>query len=196
MDATAAHADLFVHLRIVIGVVMGLSITRLLTGVARFVQHPARQRLYLVHFGWVLFLLLSIVHFWWFEFGLSRIEQWTFELYFFVICYAILFFFIATLLFPDAMEEFSGHADYFHARQRWFYGFLSCIFLVDLVDTALKGMEHFQSLGIEYPIRQIIFFILSLIAIAVRNRRYHFTFVAVGLIYQASWILRQFEIWS
>jgi hypothetical protein len=57
-------------------------------------------------------------------------------------------------------------------------------------------MEHFQSLGIEYPIRQIIFFILSLIAIAVRNRRYHFTFVAVGLIYQASWILRQFEIWS
>jgi hypothetical protein len=124
MDAAKPQADLFVHLRIIIGVVTGLCITRLLTGLARFVQHPARQRLYLVHFGWVLFLLLAIVHFWWFEFGLSRIQRWTFEIYFFVICYAILFFFISTLLFPDGMEEFSGYADYFHARQRWFYGLL------------------------------------------------------------------------
>jgi hypothetical protein len=33
----------------------------------------------------------SSVHFWWFEFGLERIEVWTFEVYFFVICYAALF---------------------------------------------------------------------------------------------------------
>jgi DMSO/TMAO reductase YedYZ heme-binding membrane subunit len=87
MDQQLAH-DQFIHIRIIIGIVTGLTVTRLLTGRARFVQHPSRDRIYLVHLGWALFLLLAIVHFWWFEFGLARIEVWTFEVYFFVICYA------------------------------------------------------------------------------------------------------------
>jgi len=56
--------DQFIHIRIIIGIATGLSVTRLLTGLARFVQHPARERIYLVHLGWALFLLLAIVHFW------------------------------------------------------------------------------------------------------------------------------------
>jgi hypothetical protein len=38
---------------------LGLGITRLLTGIAQFVQHPQRQRVYWVHLGWVLFMLVS-----------------------------------------------------------------------------------------------------------------------------------------
>ena len=43
------------------------------------------------------FLLLSVIHFWWFEFGLSRIETWTFPFYFFVLSYAALFVFICAM---------------------------------------------------------------------------------------------------
>jgi hypothetical protein len=28
------------------------------------------------------------------------------------------------------------------------------MFLTDLIDTAIKGREHFASLGLEYPIRR------------------------------------------
>jgi hypothetical protein len=83
-------------------------VTRLLTGLARFVQHSVRDRIYLAHLAWAFFLLLAIVHFWWFEFGLQRIGVWTFEIYLFVICYAALFFFLVALLFPDRMDEYSG----------------------------------------------------------------------------------------
>jgi hypothetical protein len=193
MDPQLAH-DQFIHIRIIIGIVTGLSVTRLLTGLARFVQHPVRDRIYLVHLGWALFLLLAIVHFWWFEFGLQRIEVWTFEIYVFVICYAALFFFVCALLFPDRMDEYSGFAEYFHSRQKWFYGLLGALFLADLLDTAIKGLEHFSTYGLGYPIRQGVLCALSIAAMFIADRRYHGAFVVVALAAEAYWILSQFQV--
>jgi hypothetical protein len=139
-------------------------------------------------------MLLAIIHFWWYEFGLSTIRHWTFQLYFFVILYAVLFATIASLLFPDRMEEYSGFEDYFQSRRKWFYGLLTLIFLVDVVDTAIKGASHFYSLGIEYPIRQAAFAICSIIAMFVASKTYQAIFVVVGVIYQISWILRLFDV--
>lgn len=187
----AAH-DQFFHVRVIIGIVVGLSVTRLLTGLARFVQHPARNQVYWIHLGWVIFLLLGVTHFWWFEFGLSRIEQWTFEIYFFVLIYAALFFFICTILFPDHMEEYSGFADYFHSRQMWFFGLLATLFAADILDALIKGIDHFRSLGPTYPVRQAILAALAVAGMFIANRRYHAAFVIVGLAAQIWWILRQF----
>jgi hypothetical protein len=193
MDAPTQH-DHFFHVRVIIGIVVGLSVARLLTGLARFVQHPGRDQIYGVHLGWVLFLILAVVHFWWFQFGLSRIERWTFEVYFFVICYAALYFFICSLLFPDRMEEYDGFADYFHSRQKWFYGFLAGLFLIDLVDTAVKGFDHFRSFGPLYPLQQSLLAALAVTAMFVRHRWYHGTFVTVAILLEVAWILRQFEV--
>ena len=194
MDAPTAHADLFFHVRIIIAIVTGLSVTRLLTGLARFIQHPGQERIYFVHLGWVLFLLLAVIHFWWFEFGLSRVDRWTFEIYFFILCYAILFFVICVILFPDRMDDYSGYADYFHSRQKWFYGLLGGLFLIDLVDTALKGAAHFHALGAYYPARQGILFGLAVAAMFVAGRRYHAVFVAAALLAQVIWILSEFDV--
>lgn len=186
------NADLFFHIRVIVGVVMGLSVTRLLTGVARFVAHPGSEPVYPVHLGWVLYLLLAVIHFWWFEFGLARVQHWTFDVYFFVVFYAILFFLTAAVLLPDRLGEHAGFADYFHNRQKWFYGLLAGLFVTDLADTALKGLDHFFAFGIEYPIRQGILFVLAFIAMFVRDRRYHGFFVAVALVAEVEWILQQF----
>lgn len=192
MDAGSIH-DQFFHIRVIVGTVVGLSVARLLQGFARFVQHPRRDHIYLIHLGWSFFLLLAVIHFWWFEFGLSRIERWSFQLYFFVIIYAALFFFICTILFPDRMEEYSGFANYFHSRQKWFYGFLASLFVVDMIDTAIKGAAYFRSFGLEYPIRQTSLFAFAVIAMFVKDRRYHAIFVTVALVDQIIWIMRQFE---
>ena len=122
MDAATAH-DLFFHVRVMVGIVTGLSVTRLLTGLARFVQHPGREPIYLVHLGWALYLILAVILFWWFEFGLVRVPAWNFPTYFFVICYAALSFFTSAILFPDRMDDYAGFADYFHSRQN---GSMAC----------------------------------------------------------------------
>ncbi|NYT59662.1 hypothetical protein H0A65_12105 [Alcaligenaceae bacterium] len=196
MEAIAPHPDQLVHIRIMLGVIMGLSLTRLLSGLASFVQHGNRERIYLVHLGWVLFLFSAVIHFWWFQFALHNVVRWSFELYLFLIFYAALFFLICTILFPDRKEEHLNFADYFHARQKWFYGLLAALFMVDVIDTLWKGVDHFHALGIVYFIRQSIMVVLCLIAIFVRNRKFHQIFVIAALTAQVLWIVRYYQFLS
>lgn len=186
--------DEFFHVRVIIGLVAGLTMTRLLTGLAGFVQHPSRQQIYPIHLGWCVYLLLSVMLFWWFEYNLVAVDRWTFQTYFFVVAYAALYFFTSTLLFPDRLGDYAGFANYFHARQHWFYGLLAAIFVADVVDSALKGPEHLAALGPLYLWRQAGLTALALVAVWVRDRRFHGGFVIVALLAQLWWIARHFEV--
>lgn len=186
----------FFHIRVVIGVVTGLAITRLLNGLAFLVSSPERERAYGVHIAWALLLLLMIVHFWWFQFSLGRISQWNFETYTFLIFYAALHFFAAAVLFPDRSAAPGDFEKYFHDHRPWFYGLLISLLTVDIIDTALKGMDHFQSLGIEYPIRQGVLILLALCAIPIADRRYHVAFVAFAFAVEVWWITTRYYVHS
>lgn len=189
-------AEAFTHVRIIIGIILGLCVSRLLTGFARFIQHPDKQKIYPVHLAWVAFILLSVIHFWWFEFNLRTIALWSFEIYFFVIFYAGLYFLLCTLLFPDDMGGYTGYRDYFISRRKWFFGILALVYVADVVDTFLKGVEHYQLYGIEYPIRVVALVVASLIAMFTDNRRYHAIFVSVALLYEIAFTLRHFATLS
>ena len=186
-------ADVFPHVRIVMGMVIGLGVTRLLSGLARIVQHPRQYPLDPVHLAWVASLLLTLIHFWWWEFGLFGIRHWTFEIYFFIVLYAVTLFLLCALLFPDSMEGYAGYEDYFYARRGWFFGLLAATYLFDVIDTLIKGEAHFARFGVEYLFRTPVFVLLCLIAIRTTDRRFHRAFIAFTLIYQISWILRLFS---
>jgi hypothetical protein len=186
-------AEAFPHIRIVMGMVVGLGVTRLLSGVARIVQHPSQYRLYPVHLAWVGSVLLMLIHFWWWEFGLYGIRHWTFGTYFFIIAYAVLLFLLSALLFPDSMADYAGYEDFFISRRRWFFGLLGATYLFDVVDTLIKGPEHFARFGLEYVVRTPLFVALCVIAAITPNRRFHMAFIAFALVYQITWILRLFD---
>lgn len=194
MEVQPSYVDQFVHIRIIVGMVLGISLSRLVSGLARFVQHPTRQKIYSVHLGWVLYMLLAIIHFWWYEFSLARIQVWTFGLYFFIIFFAILFALAASLLFPDQITDYASYEDYFQSRRKWFYGLLAVLSVTDLVDTAIKGAEHFRALGYEYPIQQGVLVLCAVIAIFVPSKKYQGAFVITALVYKALWIFRLFDV--
>ena len=189
MIAPAPNPDLYTHVRVVISIIVGLCITTLLSGFARFVQHPRRERVSILHLGWGVSLLFWIIHFWWWEFRLSMVPQWTFANYFFVILYAILFYFLCTLLFPSDLKDYSGYEDYFLSRRKWFFGFLAATFLADVIDTSLKGSAYLHSFGIEYPIRIIANLIICVIAMFTSNRRIQLTLLAVAFLYHIALII-------
>ena len=147
MNTPHSGHDIYLHVRVMIGIIVGLSVARLLTGMSRFIQHPKREHVYLVHLGWAIAILLSVVHFWWWEFRLQEIADWYFEEYACVLFYAILFFLLSTILFPDKLDEYKGFKDYFISRKRWFFGILALTFMVDVWDTLLKGNEYAAALG-------------------------------------------------
>jgi hypothetical protein len=193
MSSPSSSPDLYQHVRVVISIIVGLCITTLLSGFARFVQHPKRDKVSILHLGWAASLLLSIIHFWWWEFRLTLIQQWTFSIYFFVILYAILFYSLCTFLFPSDLRDYSGYEEYFLSRRKWFFGFLAATYVADIIDTSLKGSVYLHSFGMEYPIRIVLGLAVCAIGIAVRNRRVQLGLLAVSLVYQISFIVRLYN---
>jgi hypothetical protein len=172
--------------------VAGLAVARLLSGVARIVQHPHRKTVDAVHLLWVLSVFLSVIHFWWWEFRLAQ-QTWTFVVYLFVVFYASLLYSLCALLLPEDMSDYADYRDYFLATRKWFFGLLAVVYLVDVIDTALKGRDYFLSLGPEYPARTLAYVALSLVAMFVAGRRFHIAFVVANLVYQVSFILRYYQ---
>src|SRR5262245_31446674 len=131
--------DLYLHVRVLISIILGLSVTRLVGGVAGFIQHPGRYQVSLIHLGWVAWTLLHVITFWWWEFNLSLIPRWNFGLYFFIVIYSSMYFFLSVLLFPEDLRGYQGYQDYFLSRRVWIFGFVALTLGLDLVDTWIKG---------------------------------------------------------
>lgn len=192
MDPAYSPVELFPHVRIVMGMVVGLGITKLLTGLATFIQHPGRTRPYPVHLLWVFTLLLELVHFWWWQYALYGVTNWTFSLFAFVIGYAIILYFMCALLFPDKIDEYNGYEGYFISRRRWFFALFASTFIIDILDSALKGPDYLSRYGYEYFIQVPVGIAACAIAMWTTNRRYHMAFVTIHLAYQIWWIVRLF----
>jgi FtsH-binding integral membrane protein len=196
VDAThvATHSgDLFFHVRVLLGIVIGLAFTLLLRGVARMIEAPGERRVYWVHLVWVASMLLFLVHFWWWQFGLSGLARWRFDEYVYVAGYALLLYLLCALILPERMDRHDGYREYFYSRRHWFFGALALAYLVDFGDTWIKGADYFRSFGAEYVVRNIGYIVACLVAIAIRSPIYHGAFAVVGLLYQLWWIARQFE---
>ena len=192
MQTPPLSHDLLVHVRTVISIILGLSMARLLNGVAGLVQHPKKEHLWWLHLCWVAYMLVSITAFWWWEFQLAQVRALTFETYIFLIAYTAMLFLLCSLVFPTEISEYDGYRDYFMSRRAWFFGLLGTTYLMDVVDTGLKGPEHFASLGPEYPVRIAALFVLCLVACVVRNLRFHAVFAVGGLVYLVSYIARHY----
>jgi len=186
--------DIFSHIKAILGMVLGLSIALLLKGSAKQIQHPGRDKPYWVHSLWAFYIFLLLIHFWWWEFYLHDIQHWLFMQYFFVILYIMVFYSICALLYPDDLKEYSDYKDYFYSRRNWLYSILAFSFVMDFVDTLIKGQVYTHRYNIEYPIRNASHIVLCLIAIKIKNRAYHSALIIVFIVYECSYILRNF--WS
>jgi len=184
MPPPAQANDLFLHVRVIVGVILGLSVGRLLQGLATFIEHPGRQKLSAIHLGWVFWALLSVIGYWWWEFGLSLITDWTFGRYIFIFAYAACYFLICAMLFPGDLDEYDGYTDYFLSRRRWFFALIALTFALDIGDTLLKGAAHLRALGPLYLPRAVIWIVFCLLGAIVAKPRFHTALAALAVIGQ------------
>jgi len=175
-------------------VVIGLALTHLMQGVGRIVENPRTAKVWWIHLLWVLHMGLLSVFWWWFEFGLRTTPVWTFQLYAFVLGYAFLIYLICTILFPSDLGEHRDFREYFISRRRWFFGLLIALLIVDVIDTLLKGMAHFTSLGLEYPISQAAIALLCAAGIISRRDRVQALIVILALGYLILRVTRFFDV--
>lgn len=190
---TQAAAEIFPHMRIVMGMVVGLGITRLLMTFAGMVQHPGRTGRSILHLLWMGSLLLELILFWWWEFALFHLPYWTFGVAFFIIAYAIVLFLMAALLSPDNISEYDGYEDFFLKRRHWFFGLLAATFVLDTIDTVIKGGTHMARFDLSYFIQVPVGIVLCVIAWRSTDRRVHLFVVGLHIVYQLYLIARFFN---
>lgn len=184
----------FTHIKSVIGIILGLSLTHLIKGSVNFIQHPGRKKIYLTHCLWVLYVFLLIIHFWWWEFNLKLITEWYFGDYFFIICYILIFYILCALLYPDDLQGYEGYKDYYYSRKNWFFSVLAVSFIADVVDTYLKGDNYFLGNETEYIIRITTHIALCLLAIYSNNKKFHLILALLFIMYEISFIIRLFNV--
>ncbi|WP_118951512.1 hypothetical protein [Taibaiella helva] len=184
--------DPYTHIKVILGILLGLSIRHLLNGAVKLVQHPGRNQAYWIHLSWTIYLFLLLIHFWWWEFHLVEIKHWLFTDYFLVILYIIVYYVLCALLYPDDLKDYSGFRQYFYSRRQWFFGLLGASYVLDTVDTLIKGRAYFLHFGPEYPLRNVLHFILCIVAMKVSSPRFHAVLVSLFILYEVSYILRLF----
>ena len=180
----------FEYIAVLISIIVGLGITHLLGGLGRLIGNPGKAKVYWVHIAWSLYLFVYLVAFWWWEFRLNTVEDWTIELYLFLVLYAVLMYLLCVIVYP--MEFPSDFREYFYLRRRWFFGVWILIYVVDVVDTLSKGGAYFASYGLEYPVTMTAYITLSATAIFTVNRRFHGGFAVGMCFYQFVWMFRLF----
>jgi hypothetical protein len=184
--------EIFNYVMVLASIIIGLAITHLLQGVTRLVQHPGKVKLYWVHLVWVAAAFLGAIFWWWWEFRLST-QAWTFQLYVFVLLYAVIIYLRAALLFPDSLEGYDGYEGYLYSRRGWFFGLAIAQTLIDVVDTLLKGWAHFLSLGWPYATGMAAMLLLFGLAIFTENRHFHGALAVAFFVYQIVLALSLFQ---
>lgn len=184
--------DFYLHVRVLFGMIVGLSVAHLLKGIALIVQHPKRFRVYWVHLVWVLFLFLYLIHFWWWEFNLVKVREWTFPIYFFVAVYAILLYLQCSLFFPDQIGEYDGFKGYYYSRHQWIFAVMALLFIADIGDGLIKGREYLLRLGPAFAIRTVTYLTLSLLAMRIKRPWFHATFAVFAVLYEIAYILERY----
>jgi hypothetical protein len=175
--------EFFNYVMVLASVIIGLAVTHLLQGVARLIQHPDRKKLYWVHLLWVALMFLNALFLWWWEYQLSRTQHWTFELYVFVLTFAVVLYLICAVLVPSELAGYADYRAYYYSRRRWIFGLLLLFSLMDFADTAFKGTAHLASLGWPYLAAVVTRSVLLLAAMKIRNSKFH-AFVVILFIAQ------------
>ena len=183
-----------IHIKSIIAIILGLSLTHLIKGSVNFIQHPGRKKFSVLHFLWVFYIFVLIIHFWWWEFNLKLIAQWNFADYIFIIVYILIYFLLCAILYPDDLKDYNGYEDYFFSRKNWFFIILGLCFLADIIDTLIKGNSYFIANEREYYVRIVAHVALCLVAIMNRNKNFHMLLAFAFIVYEISFIFRYFNI--
>ena len=112
--------DEFSYLSVLIGLILGLGITKLMEGVGHLVQVRGRIVWYWPLKLWAVVLLVFHLQAWWAMYELRHITDWTFAGFLIVLIQPILLFLLSALALPDVGEiektdlrtSFTEHASF------------------------------------------------------------------------------------
>lgn len=169
--------DAFNYVAVLVSIVTGLAIARLMSALSEMIQAANRTRIYWVHILWIITLFFEVMLYWWVLYRWHSAADWTFFLFVWVTIPGILVYLASAIIFPGELETTGSPdwRDYYYKNRRGFFFIFGAIAPLDIIDTLLKGRQHFVDQGPLYLPFIAIWGLGSFIAGMTRNERYHAT---------------------
>ena len=182
---------LFEFVSVMISIVLGLSLTRSLVGVANLARESRLVSTFAPHTIWVITLILAHFLQWWAVWDLRAVE-WNYARFLVALAPPLMLFFATSLVFPGApggavvdLEE------YFFQIRRWLMLSYACLGIVwFLVGPIVFASEPFFN---SYRLAQAVTASAPLVGLSTENRRVHlFVAWAVLLVILSGSVFRFF----
>ncbi len=179
----------FEYIGVLVSVIMGLGITHLATGTSKTIQHRDTVRVYIPHTLWTVAILVYILMIWWGMFWWSGHEDWFAYEYLFITLYAIVLFFLASILYPWDMEPDIDLEACFFRNRRWFFGGLVLAWLIDIPETLLKSGAGLREVPADYAVFISIELTIAMTGFLSSNRRVHLLLPIIYLSFTLFYVL-------
>lgn len=165
--------DTFTYLAGIATLIIGLAIAKLLQGLADLTEERQRVRFDWLPVVWIAHLLISAAYLWWLLFRWREFDNWTFGHFCFLLAQPAALYYLSSILLPrfDGADTIDLAA-HFESIRKYFFILLGVYMWLDLVDTLLKGVDHFMSLGPYYPIAIVTYGLIWISGAFIRRRAY------------------------
>lgn len=180
--------DPFSYVCILTSIVAGLAMTRLVGGMGQLLQTRKRTPTYWVHSLWMVNAFMTVIITWWVQYRWRNTEQWTLFLVLWLLVAPVTLYLASALLFPNEQEgePITDWRRHFYEHHRGIFILMGMNFVIDIVDTLLKGWERFLSLGPLYAGSMSLFLVLCAIAAFTKSARYHAVFALFYFVYNGA----------
>lgn len=110
------------HVVVVMSIVVGLSVTQLLRGVAQLYRNRRRVRTHWLHSAWIAVIVIFSFLLWWTFWSYRGIAEWNFLSFVVYLSPAVVFYFLVAIAIPDPSDSVDDMKKYYFSNRTGFFG--------------------------------------------------------------------------
>ncbi len=182
----------FEFISVVLAIVVGLGITRILSGLASALEHRSTLRSDWIVLSWAILVLLWQVLFWLGTVNSARARsEFTVANFGILLLAAVALFFGASLVLPGRIGPETDLRQHYGTVRKPFFLVVLALPILEVCDSAVNGFQHPLSREPEYFITQGAIILGCTLSLATDSRRVHGTFSLLGLLAIIAWLFTQ-----
>ncbi|NOS55283.1 MAG: hypothetical protein HOP37_03395, partial [Cyclobacteriaceae bacterium] len=90
----------FEYVTVLVSIILGMGITRLISGLAAILQRWDNVKIYWPHLLLVPIVFVIQIQDWWVTYGMASDRNWKLTTFLFIILYPVILYIIARVMFP------------------------------------------------------------------------------------------------
>lgn len=169
--------NLFEFLMILLSLIVGLGVTEILSGVARYLKKNGGRRIPWIHGIATMAVFVALLQTFWESWGLRTVETWSFPAMLLMLGSPICLYLMAYILFPEPNER-AGLDDYYLERARLLWPLAG---LTVIVGTLFRPLAFGDPLWVIDNVSGIPILVVCAVLMVSRRKIVHYILVPLVL---------------